>query len=111
MRAVSARASAPDAGGGAGFAEFLLRSLRELLERAPTLRRAQITDALDVIERECRDYQRRMADLVDAACSRQDIDALSAALGAAGLTGAGHAELHYRGALMAWTLTAQRPPG
>ncbi len=111
LRAVSARAAAPDAGGGAGFADFLLRSLRELLERAATLRRAQIIEALGVIERECRDYQRRMADLVDAACDRQDIDALSAALDAAGLTGTGCAELHYRGALMAWTLTAHRPPG
>ena len=94
----------------AGFIEFMVPAVLQLLERSRALSPQQLEQAWREIEAEAETYRLRMADLVSAARSEAGIAELGGQLAAAGMENVAVAPLSYGGGtLLGWTLTARKP--
>lgn len=105
QRGKTAAALAADA----GFIEFLLPSVMQLVERCRTLDEKSLQSAWASLSGEVETYRLRMADLSSAALDAAGIERIADELKAAGFDDLCWHPLHYRDSLLlGWTLTARR---
>ena len=107
---IEQRARTPEAqAADAGFIEFLLPSVMQIVERSRGAGDKAVERAWTGLSAEVETYRLRMADLVSAALDADDIERVAGELRDAGFNDVTVGPLHYRGAtLLGWTLTARR---
>ena len=93
----------------AGFIEFLLPSVMQLVERSREPDAKTLERALAGLRAEAETYRLRMADLTSAAQDAAGIERISGEFANAGFQNIDLSPLHYGGAmLLGWKLTANR---